>query len=65
MFKALQPVHIYVAIIVIPVIQFYKCIKMAKEVYFVDSLVSIKYNKTLITLPLHLYECIQLLMRVS
>ena len=38
---------------------------MTKELYFADTLVSVKYNKTLKTLPLRLYESIQLLMRVS
>jgi len=37
---------------------------MAKKLYFADTLVSVKYNKTLKTLPLSLYESIQLLMRV-
>ena len=36
---------------------------MTKELYFADTLVSVKYNKTLKALPL--YESIQLLMRVS
>ena len=36
---------------------------MTKELYSVDTLVSTKYNKTLETLLLHLYECIQLLKR--
>ena len=44
---------------------FSKCVKMAKELYFIDTLVSVKYNKTPKTLPLRLYESIQLLMRVS
>ena len=43
---------------------FNKCVKMAKELYVADTLVSVKYNKTLKTLPLCLYESIQLLMRV-
>ena len=43
---------------------FNECVKMAKELYFVDTLVSVKYNKTLKTLPVRLYESIQLLMRV-
>ena len=38
---------------------------MTKELYFADTLVSVKYNKALKTLPLCLYESIQLLMRVS
>ena len=38
---------------------------MTKELYFDDTLVSVKYNKTLKTLPLCLYESMQLLMRVS
>ena len=29
---------------------------MTKELYFADTLVSVKYNKTLKTLPLRLYE---------
>ena len=33
-----------------------------KELYFVDTLVSVKYNKTLKTLQLPLYESIQHLM---
>ena len=37
---------------------------MTKELYFVDTLVSVKYNKTLKTLPLRLYGSIQLLMGV-
>ena len=37
---------------------------MTKELYFADTSVSVKYNKTLKTLPLPLYESIQLLMRV-
>ena len=36
-----------------------------KEVYFVNASLGIKYNKTLKALPLHLYESIQLLVRVS
>ena len=36
---------------------------MTNELYFDDTLVSIKYNKTLKTLPLCLYESM-LLMRV-
>ena len=31
---------------------------MTKELYFVDTLLSVKYNKTLKTLPLRLYESI-------
>ena len=33
---------------------------MIKELYFADTLESVKYNKTLKTLPLHLYESMQL-----
>ena len=36
---------------------------MTKELYFADTLVSVKYNETLKALPLRLYESIQLLMR--
>jgi len=43
---------------------FNECVKMTKELYFVDTLVSVKYNKTFKTLPLRLYESIQLLTRV-
>ena len=43
---------------------FNECVKMTKELYFADTSVSVKYNKTLKTLPLRLYESIQLLMRV-
>ena len=43
---------------------FNKCVKMTKELYFVDTLVSVKYNKTLKSLRLRLYESIQLLMKV-
>jgi len=37
---------------------------MTKELYFADISVSVKYNKTLKTLSLCLYENMQLLMRV-
>ena len=37
---------------------FNECVKMTKELYFADTLVSVKYNKTLKTLPLGLYESI-------
>ena len=35
---------------------FNKCVKMTKDLCFVDTLVSVKYNKTLKTLPLCLYK---------
>ena len=37
---------------------------MTREQYFGDTLLSVKYNKTLKALLLPLYESIQLLMRV-
>ena len=35
---------------------FNKCVKITKDLCFADTLVSIKYNKTLKTLPLCLYK---------
>ena len=36
---------------------------MTEDLFFGDTLVSVKCNKTLKTLPIHLYEIIQLLIR--
>ena len=44
---------------------FSECAKMTKEPYFVDTLVRIKYNKTLKVQSLCLHKSMQFLMRVS